>query len=97
MPPSMGADVPSRINRDQICRPKEVAQIKPKQSSRDQTTFDHWKRECFAQLGAKSLLHPNGDNSGRGSSDEERDKRFQIPLPAQFSALPPKENEKNGR
>src|SRR6202022_5054992 len=70
-------DVPARINYCEICRPKEIAQIKPKQPARNQTTVDQGKIKRLVMLGTKLLLDPNGHNPGEQRDAKKWNEWFQ--------------------
>ena len=87
------ADVPTGIGENQICRPKELAQIEPDRPARYQTAVDcgQIKRGPF---GMKQLaFKPGGEKSRRCTKGEKGEKRRHVVPPRQPPALPPKDHQ----
>src|ERR1700693_2042689 len=97
LPPNRRADLPARINDGEICRAEKVAQVKPKQSPRNQAAVDQGEIKSLAMLGAKFLLDPNGDEPGEQRGAKKWNEWFQIADPGEFSAFPPEDDQEHHR
>ena len=97
LPPNRRTDLPARINDREICRPEKIAQVKPKQSPRDQPAVDHRKIKGLAMIGAKFLLDPNGDEPGEQRDGKKWNEWFQIADPVEFAAFPPEDDQEHHR
>src|SRR5262249_50822151 len=59
MPPLARIDYPTRINERKIDRPKNVAQVKPKQSARGEKAIEPGEVERFSAIDTEFLFHPD--------------------------------------
>src|SRR2546423_14131308 len=89
--------MPRRINQRQIRRPKDVAEVKPKQTSGNQAPVEEGKIKNLAVLRAKPLLDPNGHNCCNNSEREKWHERKNIALQSQRSAFPPEHDQQHCR
>src|SRR5581483_2877869 len=93
----MGVRRPSWINKQEICRPKGLSQIKPKRTPGDQHPIEKRESKSFTLRATELFLHPGCGNSRERADKRERHERTQISLPFEPTLFPPKDNRQNNR
>ncbi len=80
-------------NARKIRRPKNVAEVKPKQTSGNKAAVEQREIEDFAVLGAKLLLDPNRDDCPNQSERKKGRERQNVAPEFERAAFPPKDDQ----
>src|SRR5205085_11949542 len=97
MPPKGLTDSPRRIDQDQIARPKQFDNVKPKEPAGDERAVEQRKSKRLSMFDGEFSLRPDCHQAGDKSDYEKRKERRKVSFPAQNSALPPKNDQQHSR
>ena len=97
LPPHRRVDRPPRVDKRQVGRPRELAEIEPDRASGDEHAVDCGELESRSASADEDPLGPHRERAEGRRGREERQQRQSVALRVQASPLPPEHHEQQCR